>query len=114
MEMINRIELQGTIGRVEVKQVNDAEVANISVVTNYVYQSQNGMPTVESTWHNVVAWRTASNRQMVVDFSRLVKGGAIHVLGRIRNKKYTKDGKEMSYTEILASEVSVPVPDDLP
>lgn len=111
MEYVNKVEILGTIGRLETSQVGSSEVANISVCTVSVYNGQSGLPVCENTWHNVTAWKGPG----ICDFSQLMKGGAIHVIGRLRNRTYTsQNGEKRSTTEILASEVSVPMTDDLP
>lgn len=56
MEQLNRIEIRGIIGRVNVKDIGNTKFANISVATDYVYKSQDSGVIIETTWHNVVAW----------------------------------------------------------
>lgn len=114
--MINKVELQGIIGRVSTKVINGSEGARLSVATDTTLYDQTGQPIIEVCWHNVVAWRRIGEPNPgIVDFSQLEKGTRVHVLGRLRNRKYTtEDGEEKSILEVVATELSIPNPDDLP
>jgi len=104
MEQLNRIELRGIIGSVRVQNVGDTKVANFSVATDYGYTARDGGAVIETTWHNVTAWEGRD----IQDLSRLSKGAIVHVLGRLRNRKYTAaDGTERIVYDILASKVEV-------
>lgn len=56
MEQLNRIEIRGNVGNVNILKVGDARVAHFSVATNFAYKGRNGEPNIETTWHNVTAW----------------------------------------------------------
>ena len=47
MEQLNRIEIRGHVGNVNVVAVGDAKVAHFSVVTNFAYKSRNNEPVIE-------------------------------------------------------------------
>lgn len=97
MEYINRIELQGEVGTVRLCKAAGTHVVNFSLATNT-------NPLCETTWHNVVAW----DGKDVCKLSSIVKGAKVHVVGRIRNTRYTAaDGTERVFTEVVASEVSL-------
>lgn len=102
MEQLNRIELRGIVGSVYVKDFGNAKVANFSVATNYCFKSKDGTPVIETTWHRVVAWEGEN----IQDLDKLMKGSSVHVLGRLRNQRYTAaDGSEKSVVEIIANKV---------
>lgn len=105
MEYINRIELQGEVGTVRLCEVAGTHVVNFSLATELVVRKAiNTNPLCETTWHNVVAW----NGKDVCKLSSIVKGAKVHVVGRIRNTRYTAaDGTERVFTEVVASEVSL-------
>lgn len=99
MESLNKIEIRGIIGRVNVKEVGDTKVANLSVATDYAYKSQDGGIVIETTWHNVVAWEGKE----IPNLDQLEKGSFVHVCGRLRNRKYiAADGTERTVCDIVA------------
>lgn len=102
IEQINRVELRGKVGNVRLNTTEEAQVANFSIATNYVYKQKDGTPVIETTWHNVVVW---SGRERG-DLSFIKKGRSLHVTGRIRVSHYlAADGTERSIYEIIASSV---------
>lgn len=104
MEQLNKIEIRGIIGSVRVQNVGDTKVANISVATNYGYTSRDGSAVIETTWHYVTAWEGKD----IQNLDQLKKGYGIHVIGRLRNRKYTAaDGTERIAYDIVASKVEV-------
>lgn len=105
MESLNRIEIRGIIGSVNVKNVGDTKVANLSVATDYAYKSQDGGVIIETTWHNVVAWEGKE----IQNLDQLKKGPFVHICGRLRNRKYVaSDGTERTVCDIVAQSL-VPV-----
>lgn len=102
MEQLNRIEIRGHVGNVNVVAVGDAKVAHFSVVTNFAYKSRNNEPVIETTWHNVTAWEGRN----IPDLSIIRKGQPIYVNGRFRVQRVSgSDGVEKNFNEILASTV---------
>ncbi len=102
MEQLNKVEIQGIIGSVYVKEFGNAKVANFSVATESCHSSRDGSKVIEVTWHRVVAWEG----NQIQDLSQLKKGSYVHVLGRLRIQKYIgSDGCERSTYEILANRV---------
>ena len=97
MEQLNKIEIRGIIGRVNVKGIGDTKVANISVATDYAYKSQDGSVIIETTWHNVVAWEGKE----IQNLDQLKKGSFVHVCGRLR-KYVASDGTERTVCDIVA------------
>lgn len=102
MEHLNRIELKGTVGSVQVRTVREESVTLLTVATNYVYKAIDGSHVIETTWHNVTAWKDAETE----DAENLKKGDEVHILGRIRQQKYVAtSGEERSSYNVLASYV---------
>ena len=102
MEQLNRIEIRGIIGSVRVQNVGNTKVANISVATDYGYTTKDGSAVIETTWHYVTAWEGKD----IQNLDQLKKGSFVHVLGRLRNRKYTTpDGMERIVYDIVAAKV---------
>jgi single-strand DNA-binding protein len=105
MEQLNRIELIGVVGRdAKITTVGDSAVAHFSMATNYAYKDKDGNAVVETTWHNVRAWK---GRKMPA-LEDIKKGTWLHVTGRTRNIRYTAaDGSERTSFEVLAGEITI-------
>lgn len=104
MEQLNKVELRGVVGSVRIQNIGDTQMARFSVATNYCYKNNSGEAVIETTWHQVTAFKN----DKMPDFSSLTKGANVEVKGRIRNSRYTdSNGEERTMTEIIASEVKV-------
>ena len=102
MEQLNRIELKGAVGSVRIRQVEEKNVASISLVTNFAYKNKDGEPVIEETWHNIVAWEGKG----VMKLDDIRKGYPLHVIGRQRTHRFTgSDGQERMMPEVLAYKV---------
>jgi single-strand DNA-binding protein len=53
----------------------------------------------ETTWHNVVLWRSENLANY------LLKGKSVYIEGRIENRSYEKDGQKRYVSEVVADEV---------
>lgn len=96
MEPLNRIELRGFVGSVYVKDFGNTTSTNFSLATNYAYKDKSGCPVIETTWFRIIAW----------DAPQIKKGDTVHVLGRLRERRYTgADGIEQRLFEVIASSV---------
>ncbi len=99
MEQLNHIELRGIVGSAKVQRIANANVANFTLATNIAYRDKDGTPVIETTWHNVTAWEGKG----IADLTRLEKGSKVHLVGRIRNQRFTgADGSERTSTEVVA------------
>jgi len=104
MEQLNRIELRGSVGYLRIQTVSEKQVAHLSVATNYIYKSRTGEPVIETTWHNITVWEGKG----VTPFDKLSKGVKVHIIGRLRNQRYTdNDGIERTSTDVIAYQLSV-------
>lgn len=100
MKQLNRVELRGILGTIRVISLGDTHYATMSVATNYCYKDAEGCPVIETTWHLVTAW----DGKACPDLSVLQKGDKVHILGRLRCRRYTDAaGIEKSQTDILAN-----------
>lgn len=100
MEQLNKVELRGILGVVRVMPVGDTRYATMSVATNYFYKDAEGCPVIETTWHLVTAWEGKA----CPDLSVLQKGDKVHVLGRLRCRRYTDAaGIQKEQIDIMAS-----------
>ena len=87
------------------------QVANFSVVTNYLYKGREGA-VAETFWFNVNAW---AGRNMPQDFTQIEKGSSVLVQGRLRNREYqSSDGQARIITEVVASCVKLCKDEDKP
>lgn len=102
-QQLDRIELIGIIGSVNTRRISDDNmVANFSVATNYVYYNSENQPVIETTWHNVVAFKNSKH----IDFDAIAKGNNIHVIGRLKQEKYTDTNNiDRVFTKVVASTV---------
>lgn len=77
--------------------------ANLSVACNDRKQDENGKwIDGETTYLNVTAWRALAENVA----ESLRKGDAVTVTGRLRTRKYEKDGETKSITEVDADSIA--------
>ena len=108
MEQINKLELLGIVGSVRLQHINDKQMAKFTVVTNHAYKNKEGAPVIETQWHNV----TAFEGRNVQGLSRLEKGCAVHLWGRLQVQRFTaEDGSDRTYVDVMCSKLIV-LPDD--
>lgn len=97
IEFINRVELQGIIGSVRQYTIGTQKGFQLTVATNRVYKDKN--PVIETQWTSCTGWESEN-----IDLSLLEKGRGIHLIGRIRNQRYTgTDGVERTTMEVVVS-----------
>ncbi len=109
MEQINKVEIRGFVGNVNVRQIGEKKVAHFTVGTSYAYYDKGGNAVIDTQWHNVNAWEG----KYITCIEQIVKGGRVQVSGRLVYRKYNaSDGTEKSIPEIQAYRVSVIDNDD--
>ena len=105
MPSLNRATLIGNLGRdPEMRYMPDGTpVATISLATTEAWKDKETGEQHEATeWHRVVFFRGLA--KVVGEY--LVKGGLIHVEGKLTTRKWTdKDGVERYSTEIHARDL---------
>ena len=103
MEQLNRIEIRGNVGNVNILRVGNTRVAHFSVATNFAYKDKNGEPVIETTWHNVTAWE---GNKGIPALECICKGFPVFVTGRLRTQKYISgDGTERISYDVIANTV---------
>lgn len=104
MEQINKIELRGNVGNVKIQEFGGNEAIRFSLATNYAFKGKDGVPVIETTWHNVTAW---SGKGMP-DFHKILKGSLVQVSGRLRCQKFEGQDKiERQIYEVVANRLSI-------
>ena len=104
LEMINRVELLGTVGSAKTSVISDKKITKFSLVTNRCYRDREGCPVIETQWHNCVAIES----DKVSGLEKIQKGATVHIFGRIRTQRYTTNtGEEKAVCEIFANKLEV-------
>ncbi len=81
---INRVELQGVVGSVQMREVGDGRYVRFSVATNHAFKLGDGTPVIETTWHKCLAFEDKCGCSL----DGIVKGAAVHLHGRLRCYRY--------------------------
>lgn len=101
MEYLNKIELKGLVGYVNIINTANTRVVHFSLLTQQFFRNSDGETAVEDTWHVITAWENEGVRLDAIE-----KGAKLHVTGRIRFRRYAGvDGIERSSHDIYASMV---------
>lgn len=106
MSGVNKVILIGNLGAdPEVRHLqNDVSVANFRIATSETYKDRNtGEKREQTEWHSIVAWRGLAT----IAEKYLRKGSKVYVEGKLRTRKWEKDGVERYTTEILADEMTL-------
>lgn len=103
MASVNKVILVGNLGKdPDVRDANEVVIANLSLATTRRYRR--GDETVDETeWHRVVFF----GRLGEIAQQYLRKGSSIYVEGRLRTRKYEKDGVEHYTTEIIGEQLQM-------
>ncbi len=99
MASLNRVIVMGNLGQnPELKETKTGtKVVNLSVATNERYGEEE-----HTEWHRIVVFgKTAENCARF-----LAKGRQVLVEGKLRTRKWEKDGTDHYSTEILADRVT--------
>ncbi|MBQ7749758.1 MAG: single-stranded DNA-binding protein [Bacteroidales bacterium] len=106
MEQLNRVEIIGRVGSAFLNKVGEREtpVLRFYVATDYVYKDREGTPIIDTTWHNITWWGDKGGSEL----DKIVRGCAVHVLGRTRQNRYTNaEGVEKTVQEVVATSVEI-------
>lgn len=104
MEQLNSVIIRGIIGNARIQNIGDTEMARFSVATDYAFKNRQGELVIETTWHQVIAFKN----DRMPDFTALVRGAGVEVSGRLRNNRYTDaNGVDRSTTEVLAKDIKL-------
>ena len=103
---LNKIQLIGNVGNINVKEVNGVKVANISLATNERgFTTKSGKEVPEHTeWHKVVLWRSLASSAE----EKIKVGTQIYVEGKVNSSTYTdKTGVERISYNIIAERYQI-------
>lgn len=106
MASVNKVILLGTLGRdPEIRfSANQLPIASLSLATSSFRRSTETQDRIEETeWHRV----TLFGRQAEIAQQYLRKGSRAYIEGRLRTRKYDKDGQTHYVTEILAEQLQL-------
>jgi single-strand DNA-binding protein len=101
MASVNRVTLIGHLGRdPETRYFPDGKAAtNVSIATSHSWTDKaSGEKKEETEWHRVVF----TGRLAEVAGEYLKKGAQVYVEGRLKTRKWEKDGAQHYTTEIVA------------
>lgn len=96
--MLNRVDLIGNVGRLEVTSKGELKIANFSIATSEKY---NG--TEKTTWHNCVAFGKLAD--VIEKYSG--KGQKVFVSGKLDTQTYEKNGEKRTSTKIVVHEFTM-------
>ena len=106
MSGVNKVILIGNLGAdPEVRHLqNDVTVANFNLATSETFKDRvTGEKREQTEWHRVVVWRGLA--EVVEKYVK--KGSKVYVEGKLRTRKWEKDGIERYTTEIMADELTM-------
>jgi len=106
MSGVNKVILIGNLGAdPEIRHLqNDVSVASFNIATTEVFKDkQTGERREHTEWHRITAWRWLA----VTAEKYLKKGSKVYIEGKLRTRKWEKDGIERYTTEIIADEMNL-------
>ncbi len=106
MSGVNKVILIGNLGAdPEIRHLqNGVSVANFRIATSEVYKDKTtGEKREQTEWHSIVAWRGLAE----ITEKYLKKGSKVYVEGKLRTRKWEKDGIDRYTTEVMADEMSL-------
>lgn len=106
MASVNKVTLIGNLGRdPEVRHTpGGMAVCNASIATTRSWKDkQSGEKKEETEWHRVVFY----DRLAEIAGEYLRKGKSVYVEGRLKTRKWEKDGVDQYTTEIIAEQMQL-------
>lgn len=106
MSGVNKVILVGNLGAdPEIRHLeNGVTVANFNLATSETFKDrQTGERREQTEWHRVVAWRGLA--EVVEKYVK--KGSKVYVEGKLRTRKWEKDGIDRYTTEVYAEELTM-------
>lgn len=103
MTMLNRVELRGVVGPLKISNIGERKIARFGVMTSVAYKNADNYNVIETTWTECVAFESDK-----ISFEGLEKTAKIHVIGRLRDQKFTgADGFERATKQLMVSELEI-------
>lgn len=107
MEYLNKIELQGNVGRCYIHADCGVKYANFSIAVNDTYSDADGNEVIETNWFNCVAFEGANVKEEDLD-NLMQLGSPINIKGRLHAKQYKgTDGLYHNTYEVYVSELKI-------
>ena len=104
MASVNKVILVGNLGQdPSVREANGTVIANFSLATTRKYRDKSQNVVSETEWHRVSFFGRLG--EIARDY--LQKGSPCYVEGRLRTRKYEKDGVEHYVTEIVGESLQL-------
>ncbi len=106
MSGVNKVILIGNLGAdPEIRHLqNGISVANFRIATSETFKDKNtGEKREQTEWHSIVAWRGLAE----ITEKYLKKGSKVYVEGKLRTRKWEKDGIDRYTTEVQADEMTL-------
>lgn len=106
MASVNKVIIIGNLGRdAEVRYApSGAAIANITVATSRKWKDKTSGEMVEETeWHRC----TMFDRMAEVAGEYLKKGKPVYIEGRLKTRKFNKDGLDQYSTDIIVTEMQM-------
>lgn len=102
---VNKAILIGNLGKdPEVRYLQDnTAVASLSLATSETFKNKAGEKVTSTEWHKVILWRKLAE----VAEKYLKKGMTVYIEGKIKTRKYEKEGKTYYTTEIFAESLQM-------
>lgn len=99
--MLNKVQIIGNLGRdPEIKTVGSGKVANFSVAVTEKWKDKNGEKKEATEWVNVAVWQEG----LIGVIERYVKKGSrVYIEGKMKTRKYEKDGVTHYATDVVLS-----------
>lgn len=116
MNSFNQVQLIGNLGKDPETRTKEADrpVVVFSVATSERWTDRGGAKQEVTDWHNVVVFGKLAE----VCAKHLKKGAHVQVVGKLRVRKYEKDGENRTSTSIHASQINflspLPRAEDVP
>lgn len=106
MASVNKVFVLGYVGKDPELRYTPSGIANvtISVATSRSWKSKESGEKVEETeWHRIVAWDKLA--EIIGEY--LHKGDQVHIEGRLKTRKWEKDGHTNYTTEIICEQMTM-------
>lgn len=106
MPGLNRAQILGRLGQEpELRYMTNGEaVCNLSIATSIEWKDkQTGEQKQVTEWHRIVLYKGLAE----VAAKYLKKGGQVYVEGRLKTRKWEKDGVDHYTTEIIAENMQL-------
>lgn len=105
MASLNKVLLIGTLGRDPEQRFmpNGESVVNFSIACNENWKDKSGAKQEHTEWVNVVMYRKLSE----IAAQYLTKGSSVYLEGKMRTRKWEKDGVTRYSTEVIADQMQM-------